>query len=327
MLRSALSLLSPAGNAARLSILIFHRVHAAPDELFPAEPDARRFDEICAWLKAWFNVLPLDEAVHCLGSRRLPARAACITFDDGYADNLDVALPILQRHRLAATFFIASGYLDGGRMFNDSIIELVRRSPLAALDLAGLGLNCGESLPLGGGAARPAAIAALIGELKYRQPDERTELSRALQARAGVDRIPDDLMMRSDQVRAMHRAGMQIGAHTVTHPILARLEPAAARDEIQRGKAGLESIIGAPVSLFAYPNGQPEVDYDSTTVQLVREAGFRAAVSTAPGSSDAQTDLFQLPRFTPWDVSSLRFGMRLLANLRRRAKLLPMAAA
>ena len=327
MLRSAFSLLSPAGNAARLSILIFHRVHAARDELFPAEPDARRFDEICGWLKAWFNVLPLDEAVDRLGNRRLPARAACITFDDGYADNFGVALPILLRHRLPATFFIASGYLNGGRMFNDSIVELVRRSPLATLNLAGLGLNCGDCLPLGGAAARPTAIAALIAELKYRHPDERLELSRALQARAGVDQIPDDLMMRSDQVRAMHLSGMQIGAHTVTHPILARLEPAAIRDEIQRGKAELESIIGAPVSLFAYPNGRPVVDYDETSLQLVQQAGFRAAVSTARGSSDARTDHFQLPRFTPWDVSSLRFGMRLLANLRRRAELLPVAAA
>lgn len=326
MLQSAFSLLSPAGGTARLSILIFHRVHATRDELFPAEPDARRFDELCGWLKAWFNVLPLDEAIDRLVCRRLPARAACITFDDGYADNLDVALPILLRHRLAATFFIASGYLDGGRMFNDSVLELVRRSPLANLNLAGLGLNCGDGLSLDGAAAKAAAIKALIGELKYRHPDERQEISRLVQARAGVDQLPDDLMMRSDQVRAMHQAGMQIGAHTVTHPILARLEATAARDEIRRGKAELETIIGAPVSLFAYPNGRPEIDYDQSTMQLVREAGFRAAVSTASGSSDAHTDPFQLPRFTPWDVSSFRFGVRLLANLRRQAKLLPMAA-
>jgi peptidoglycan/xylan/chitin deacetylase (PgdA/CDA1 family) len=327
MLRAAFAAMSPAGAGARLSILIFHRVHAAPDALFPGEPDAQRFDAVCGWLKAWFNVLPLDEAVERLRSRSLPPRAACITFDDGYADNHDVAMPILLRHRLPAAFFIATGYLDGGRMFNDSIVELVRRSTLPSLPLDGLGFGLGAALPLGDAPARVAAIGALIGELKYRAPEERQALCLALQRHARVDRLPVDLMMRAEQVRAMHRAGLQIGAHTVTHPILARLDEAAARSEIQRSKSELEGIVGAPVSLFAYPNGRPDVDYAGTTVRLVREAGFKAAVSTAWGSSGPDTDIFQLPRFTPWDLSSLRFGVRLLANLRRRPVLLPLVAA
>lgn len=327
MLRSAFSLLSPAGERARLSILIFHRVHAQRDALFPTEPDARRFDEICNWVKNWFKVLPLDEAVEGLVNRQLPARAACITFDDGYADNLQVALPILHKHQLPATFFITTGYLDGGRMFNDSIVELVRRSSFALLDVSGLGLECSSSLPMNDAAAKVNTILTLIGELKYRPPEVRLELCLLLQKRAGVSRLPDDLMMRSEQVLAMHRAGMQIGAHTVTHPILARLETAAMAAEIQRGKARLEDIIAAPVTMFAYPNGRPHTDYIESTVKLVRDAGFRAAVSTAWGVSNAHTDPFQLPRFTPWDVSSLRFGLRLLANLRRRAELLPTVAA
>jgi peptidoglycan/xylan/chitin deacetylase (PgdA/CDA1 family) len=195
------------------------------------------------------------------------------------------------------------------------------------LDVSDLGFKCGAKLPLTDSAGRVRAIMALIGELKYRQPQERLELCRMLQMRAGVACLPDDLMMRSDQVLTMHRAGMQIGAHTITHPILARLEPGAMANEIQRGKAHLQDIIAAPVSMFAYPNGKPSVDYNEVTVKLVRDAGFRAAVSTAWGISQGYTDIFQLPRFTPWDVSSLRFGLRLLANLRRRAELLPTVPA
>ncbi len=318
MLRAAFSLLSPAGAGGRLSTLIFHRVHPEPDALFPGEPDALRFDAICSWLARWFNVIPLDDAIFRMREGRLPARAACITFDDGYADNHDVALPILQRHQLPATFFIATGFLDGGRMFNDGLVELVRRSPLTELSTAELGLALPATLPLGGAAVRRAAATALIGAIKYRPADERLALVEALRDRAAVPTLPDDLMMRAEQVRALHRAGMGIGAHTVTHPILARLTDTAARDEVARGKATLESTIGAPVTLFAYPNGRPQSDYHAGSVQVVRELGFAAAVSTAWGHADAGTDPFQLPRFTPWDLPSFRFGLRLVANLLRR---------
>src|SRR3990167_7749886 len=107
MLKPFFGWMSPAGAKARLSILIFHRVLPEPDPLFPQEMHARQFDAVCGWLAHWFNILPLDRAVQLLDTGTLPARAACITFDDGYADNHDVALPILLHHGLNATFFIA----------------------------------------------------------------------------------------------------------------------------------------------------------------------------------------------------------------------------
>ncbi len=322
MIGALASLLSPAGRRARLQILIFHRVLAQPDPLFPGETDAARFDRICGWVRRWFKVLPLDEAVQMRAEGRLPARALSITFDDGYADNHDVALPILRRHGLTACFFIATGYLGGGRMFNDGVVELVRRSTLPQLPLDGLPLSIPGALPLGDLPARRAAITTLIDALKYRPVAERLEFVRVLQARAGVEALPDDLMMRPDQVVALHGAGMQIGAHTVTHPILARLSAEEARAEIERSKAVLEEMLGRRVGLFAYPNGRPGTDYDADSVRLVRQAGFDAAVSTAWGSNRADTDTFQLARFTPWDRTRARFGARLLVNLRREPALL-----
>ena len=75
MYRTVFSALSPAGPDARLSVLIFHRVLPTPDPLFPDEPDATRFDAVCSWLARWFNVLPLDVAVHRLARRQLCRRA------------------------------------------------------------------------------------------------------------------------------------------------------------------------------------------------------------------------------------------------------------
>ncbi|MFG6461611.1 polysaccharide deacetylase family protein [Roseateles sp. DXS20W] len=315
MLKTALTLLSPAGAAARLTVLIFHRVHAAVDPLFPDEPDARRFDEVLGWLGAWFNVLPLDDAIRRLQAGSLPARAACITFDDGYADNHDVALPLLQRHGLSSAFFVASGFLDGGRMWNDTVIESVRRTQLPQLDLRGVVDEEGGRFDLGDLATRRQTLHRLIGHLKYLPPDERLARVNALAERAEVQ-PPTDLMMTSDQLRSLRGAGMVVGAHTVSHPILKTLSARQAADEIDSGRRWLEQALGERVSLFAYPNGRPGVDYaPDVHPGMVRELGFDAAVSTHWGAARAGTDCYQLPRFTPWDRGRARFGLRLARNL------------
>ena len=106
----------------KVVILIFHRVLRTPDPIFPNELDANRFNQIMVWIKSWFNVVSLDAAVKAIKEKNIPRRTAVITFDDGYADNHDVALPILKKHGLPATFFIATGFVDGGRMRNETII-------------------------------------------------------------------------------------------------------------------------------------------------------------------------------------------------------------
>lgn len=319
ILRSAFAALSGAVAAPKLSILIFHRVLERPDPLFPGEVDARQFDQICAWVTQWFHVMPLADAIQALYAQALPSRALAITFDDGYADNATVAVPILARHGLHATFFIATGFLDGGCMWNDGIIEAVRRTALPALPLAGLDLGEGagtHALPLDSVAARQAAIRHLIGHAKYLPHDARLAASAAVLQRAEVV-PPTDLMMSSAQVSAMAQAGMALGGHTVTHPILKGMPAARARDEIEQGRRTLERLAQRPIGLFAYPNGKPGVDYDEATTALVREAGFDAAVSTGWGASTPATDRFALRRFTPWDRTRTRFGLRLLANLAR----------
>ena len=312
MLKQLLTWSSPAGEKARLSILIFHRVLPEPDPLFPNEMHARRFHEVCAWLKSWFNVLPLDQAVKHLRSGALPDRAACITFDDGYADNCRVALPILQRHGLSATFFVATGFLNGGRMWNDTIVETIRGTTAPILDFFSLGLGV---YPVSAIDDKKTAIAALISQIKYRPDAERISITEQLAHLAQVQ-LPQDLMMTAHEVKAMRHAGMQIGAHTVSHPILARLTDEQARQEIGDSKIFLEQLLGERVGLFAYPNGKPGEDYSPQTVEVVSSLGFDAAVSTQWGASRMGSDLLQIKRFTPWDQSRLRFGARMLTNLR-----------
>ena len=271
----------------KLTILIYHRVLPIIDALFPSTVDAQRFDEQMSWVAAALNIVPLHEGIEMVQKGRLPSRAASITFDDGYADNIDVGLPILLRHGLCATFFVASGFLDGGRMWNDTIIEAIRRAPGTAIDLAFLGLG---RYVLDTPRARRAAIDDVIGKLKYLPPVARQEQADALDRAVGAD-LPRAMMMRGEQLRALHAAGMSIGAHTVTHPILARLDHAEALSEIRAGR-----------------------DYGPAHVAMIRELGFSAALSTRAGAADAASDRFQLPRFTPWGTTFLRFGVGIARN-------------
>jgi peptidoglycan/xylan/chitin deacetylase (PgdA/CDA1 family) len=301
----------------RLSILIFHRVLAQPDPLQPSEPDAASFARLLGWLGASYQVLPLSEATRRLTDGGLPTNAACITFDDGYADNLTVAAPILVTHRMTATFFIATGFLDGGRMFNDTVIESVRahRGDELNLEAFGLGRHATRTVP-----QRLAAIGNLLDQVKYLPQPERDARVADIAATVGLAQ-KSDLMMTRGQVRDLRRRGMSIGGHTISHPILTRLTQDEARREIEEGRRDLEEIVGDRVRTFAYPNGKPQRDYDASHVAIVKELGFDAAVSTSWGASKRDTDRFQLPRFTPWDRHALPFRARLAQNRLRAAQL------
>lgn len=311
-------LMSPAGSAARLNTFIFHRVLTEPDPLFPTELDARRFDHLMGCLARWFQVLPLEEAVRRLAEGTLPSRAATITFDDGYADNWTNAAPILKRHCLHATFFIATGFLDGGRMWNDSLIEAIRRSPFDRLVVQDLGPELAglAELDLGSWASKRQAVDQLIAKVKYLGPARRLELVGAIVQRSGAS-MPDDLMLTSEQLQELHQSGMGIGAHTVNHPILAQLPDEEAEAEMHGSKHALELLLDTRIGLFAYPNGKPGEDYSSRSVEIARRVGFDAAVATSWGVAHGGTDLFQIPRYTPWNLESWKVGARLLQNLKR----------
>ena len=312
--RSALMAEAALGSQ-RLSILIFHRVLAGPEPIYADGLQAADFERLVARIAGAFTVLRLGDALTHLQQGSLPTRALVITFDDGYADNADLALPILQRHGVAATFFIATGFLDGGCMWNDKIIHMLRHTRLDAVDLAGIGLG---RLALGTVAQREQAIGQVLKHVKYRPLSQREDLLARLALATQVASRPEGLMMRSEQVQQMQAAGMEIGGHTVHHPILTELDATEAAAEIRQGRHRLQSLTDAPVDVFAYPNGKPGQDYASVHVDLVRQAGFRGAVSTAQGTSAPGDDLFQLPRFSPWDADLDRWLARLVAGRRRR---------
>jgi peptidoglycan/xylan/chitin deacetylase (PgdA/CDA1 family) len=294
-------------------ILIYHRVHARPDPLFPTEVDAPKFEAQMTALRRHCRPLPLAEAADRLRDATLPPRAVAVTFDDGYRDNAEVALPILARVGVPATFFVSTGFLDGGRMWNDSVIEAIRRTEAPVVDAVALGLG---SLPLGSTAQRREAVHAVLRAVKHRHPTERLRLVEEFAASLRVA-LPDDLMMSRSQVRELADAGMEIGAHTVNHPILKSLGADEATAEIAAGKAELERITGREVHSFAYPNGKPGADYTDRDRDLVHGLGFKRAVSTRQAVATSSSDQWQLPRFSPWDARPEKWLLRLLVYFSR----------
>jgi peptidoglycan/xylan/chitin deacetylase (PgdA/CDA1 family) len=252
----------------------------------------------------------------------------CITFDDGYRDNFEVALPILQRHRLKATFFVASGFLGDGRLFVDTVVEAVRRLPVGPVDLGWFGLGTCQADGVG---SRRALIGKLAANIKYRSLQSRQEACERIEALVDAT-LPADLMMTPEQLRSMHRAGMSIGGHTLDHPILACLDEPEARRQILLDRKLLTSITGTAPQLFAYPNGRLEQDFNDAHVRMVRDAGYAGAVTTDTGCAGLQSDPHRLPRQSPWQQTSLRLvagiarAMHSQADERRQRDIKPIRA-
>lgn len=307
----ALPLLAWPVHQQVLTIFAYHRVLPVPDPLRPGEVAAEAFEEQMRFLSRNFSVLSLREAASRLPQGMLPSRACCITFDDGYADNLTVAQPILEKYQLPATVFVATGYLDGQRMFNDAVIDIVAACPQAWLDLEELDLGRHRLENIDD---RRAAITAILKRFRYRAPETReVDLARMLDI-AACGALPAGAMLSRTQVRELAERGVEIGGHTVTHPILAAVADERAQAEIVAGKQELEAIIGKPVKVFAYPNGKPQSDYAARHVAMARAAGFELAVTTANGVAIPPTDIFQLPRFMPWGASLTKLAARMVHN-------------
>lgn len=315
LLRAMTALAAPAGERSRLSVFYFHRTLAEPDPLLPSEPDARMFERILGWIGSQFRVLEPLEACNRLYDGTLPSRPAILTFDDGYQDNFTVALPILRRHGMQAAFFVSTGFLEGGMMFNDRVIEAVRR---AEGDVAIPGSQGGDiRLSVRSNQERRTAIDTILAAVKHLPQKVREERVAQLEHDVGMASHGGPSkrkMMDADQVLALHRSGMRIGGHTRTHPILLNMEDSDARTEIDGGLEDLARIIGERPSLFAYPNGRRAADFDVRHVAMLRESGVRFAFTTHAGAATREASRWELPRFTPWDRTRYRFAARAFMN-------------
>ncbi len=311
LVRSLTALASPAGRRGRLSAFVFHRVLPRPDPSLPDEVDAVRFDRMLDWIGAQFQVLDPVDACRRLAAGALPARAAILTFDDGYRDNAEVALPLLRARKMPAVFFVATGFTGGSAMFNDRIRHAVWESRKRSLGLRWLQE---DPLPVESPSDKLLAFDRIIAAIKHLEPRIRAQRVESVVQAAEAD-APRGLMMDEGQLKTLAEAGMTLGGHTRHHPILRALPDPEAREEIAGCRQDLADVTGEPPPLFAYPNGRLGRDYDALHAAMARQAGYDSAFTTHPGAGALASDPHQLPRFTPWDPGRLKFMARSLLNL------------
>jgi glycosyltransferase involved in cell wall biosynthesis/peptidoglycan/xylan/chitin deacetylase (PgdA/CDA1 family) len=314
IVQSLFSLLSPAGPGGRLSVLLFHKIPTVADPLTTGEMNLARFEHILDFLADNANVLPLPEATAALQAGKLPKRAMALTFDDGYAEWIDNVSPALRRRNLPGTFFVTTGQLSGSALWHERIVAAVRALPDRGVVLPyGFGNYTDLSLP----GSRLRLVEELQERLKYAPLSERVGAIEVLEGQVR-SAIALPAPFDTESVRTLHNQGFDIGAHTVHHPILNECTRAQARAEIGDSKDELEAIIGGRVHSFAYPNGRPNEDYGREHVAMVKALGYTSAVTTSNGVSSRDSDIFQLPRFTPWGVSDERIAFQLARNMRTK---------
>lgn len=303
--------ISLLGKENRVCVINYHRILACKDALLESEPDLATFTWHMEVLASRFNVLSLYDAIIAIQEDRVPARAVCISFDDGYRSTHDLALPVLTRLNLPATVFVTTGFLTGGNMWNDRIVEAVRALPNGPLDLQLVGMG---KWVLSEDIERIKIVNYINDNCKYLTNEGRLKVILELEKLANSMPLTN-LMLTSEMVANLAKQGIEIGGHTITHPILTTLDDETAKYEINENKRVLEQIINKPLRLFAYPNGKVGIDFDQRHLRMVQDAGYFASFTTGFGTLNKKSNLFQLPRRRPWDSNPLMFSLRLLSWL------------
>ncbi len=268
-------------------ILTFHNVRPwrpttggfAPNRLLEITPEF--LDRALALTRRLgFELVTIDEA-----RRRLVeggARFAALTFDDGYRDTRDFALPVLERHGAPFTVFFVPGFIErAARLWWLELEESLRRLDEVSIDRAGLALR----LSTRSSAEKGAAFTRIYWALRAGPESELLDVVGALACQAGIDgaAIADTLFMDWDEVAAFSRHPLAtVGAHTLTHRMLAKWPQEVAREEMAGSKAALEARLGLDVRVFAYPVGDA-TSAGAREFELARQAGFCCAVTTRPG--------------------------------------------
>jgi peptidoglycan/xylan/chitin deacetylase (PgdA/CDA1 family) len=309
-------------------VLVYHRVAEVQGDPWGIAVHPERFDEHLQVLRRYGTLMTVNEMVRRSASRTLPKRAIAITFDDGYADNLLVAKPLLERHDAPATIYLSPELLDGSSPFWWDALFDILMEPTTLPETLNIKLG-GKHFSWTGAAEEtlsranmswrawdppPTQRHALFLQLWARlrplpAPEQRHALD-TLSAWVGTPMWADatDRPLSHEEAARLAADGLvEIGAHTLTHTLLPSHLPEYQRSEIAGSKEACEAIAGQPVASFSYPYGE----HGRETEALVRDAGFSSACTTAAQWFRSGDDPHRLPRIQPLDWTGAEFERRL----------------
>jgi peptidoglycan/xylan/chitin deacetylase (PgdA/CDA1 family) len=246
----------------------------------------------------------------------LPQNPVLVTFDDGHANNFELALPILQQLQVPAVCFVVTGSIGQKSLtwFEDAYFRLMF-SPATQWELRN-----GEVWPLNTAAERSAACGRFFCLCRGWTETEQSQELKFLRAQLKVAEVNGHFpgrfeFLSADQLRGLRQHGVEIGAHTVTHPILAALTSQGALSEISSSKQQLEDCAATSVRAFAYPFGAPSLDFTDRERSLVRDSGFELAFAGEGGFVERTHDRFSLPRMGIGNMSRAQFATTVTGTL------------
>jgi peptidoglycan/xylan/chitin deacetylase (PgdA/CDA1 family) len=298
------ALLGPVARfvtARHLRVLVYHRFSARPE---PRKLAADALREQLRYLRRHFTPLTLGQVARAaVAGTPLPPRSVVVTVDDGYADFVDVAYPLLVEHRVPATLFVVSTFAEGTEWaWYDKLRYLVYAStaPEVTVELPGKSQRHALASP----ADRERAWDRIATDCLRLTTVQRTELIRQLAHSLGVAlpvRRPSEYAAAGvDRLRALDPEIVDIGGHTATHPILSMCTDDELEAEIVGGRDRLRELLDRPVDFFCYPNGMPG-DFDERTKAAVRRAGYVAATVAYGGlctPARIASDPYAIPRLS-----------------------------
>lgn len=317
-------------------ILMYHRIHESASDPWSLCVSPRHFSEHLEVLESFASYLRLSDLGRALCDGSLPHRGIAVTFDDGYADNLYIAKPLLERHAVPATVFVATGQLGSEREFWWDELERLLLQPGVLPEELCLTVNGADYRWQLGRAAvytdedfhRNSHRQAWEGDqgsrlclyhsiwellLPLPQQAQREVLDQLLDwaGQASAARS-SHRPLSAEEICTLTRDDLiQVGAHTITHPFLSAHSAAFQREEICQSKARLEEITGTAVTCFAYPYGH----YTKTSEVLSREAGFDCACTTGDATIWRFTDPFVMPRMAVGNWDGDEFSRQLINHL------------
>jgi len=280
-------------NRRRILVLTYHRFSEAPRA---GRTSAAKLTAQLDYLRSHYTVLPLSMIESRLREGRpLPHSTAAITIDDGYSDFYEIAWPLLCRRNIPATVFSVTDFVDGNRwIWTDKIPFLLSRTheERIAIDVGGLRITGA----LNGDPSRRQLATRLNSLLKHLPDESKDHLIDQIAAQCSV-KLPARPPVESgsctwEQLREMESAGVEVGSHTVTHPVLTRVTADRLGRELEQSRRRLEEMLGHRVTLFCYPNGA----YNRVVRDAVARAGYQLAVTSDDGLNDATIDPLALRR-------------------------------
>ncbi|MDA0321295.1 MAG: polysaccharide deacetylase family protein [Verrucomicrobia bacterium] len=300
-------------GACRLTILMYHRIGCASPGNSRLSVSTARFEDHLRFLQSHYDILDMDTAVELLRAGRSPQRnSVAITFDDGYADNVQNALPLLMKHEVPALVYVVPGYVGTDKLFWWDRLGLVAEATIAAdgESLSNRSWYLGAVREIIERCGRDVGIAesvhALGDKFQTLEPAKRDlildEWEHSVAAHMDSAATSRHVTADWNALRQLAESRVDVGCHTVTHACLTMLPPQAAKQEIEEARVLIETQVGLPVRHFAYPYGQ--AGYVSSVLpHMVQEAGFQSACLAIPGACQG-SGLFTLPRVYAGDFDT-----------------------